>query len=437
MSIALSQPKRFKPIDWLTPLLLVIMVVTMVINGTYLRVRDAEEESSVDWVVLVRLLAGAAGMAAGLLALLQGSPMGPVTKTLIAWSGCALFSMLFTPHRVQVFGYALMLMGCVLMTAGLVSRAKDKAALERVEAVWLGTVVIILLKDFFFLTLMAAPQLDPWGVARMGLRLVHPNALSNMAVLAFWVMLGRYRALFSGPFCAFFVLLVLRARTRTSMAGLFIGAGIWLWYQLRPATAKAASFRALIPLGYSAGISFVLVATLLGAPGTGRFVSFINRGQSVEYLTQLTGRAAIWPVVVEKTFDEQFNMLFGHGYGISRIPINEGGGKNILTFDASHAHNTFLEVLITTGIFGLIAFSLFLLGSSQWFFRFRRLERVFGLEFSLRAVCVTATLFLSTMTEIYICGRVHPIMMLFFFYALVLDKRWYFERVAPPKPEPV
>ncbi len=71
---------------------------------------------------------------------------------------------------------------------------------------------------------------------------------------------------------------------------------------------------------------------------------------SIDYIREegTTGRLSIWKALVERFFsDSAFSVFFGHGVGTS-------GFYNMV--DTHAAHNMFLEVLIGTGLVGLVIF---------------------------------------------------------------------------------
>jgi hypothetical protein len=85
------------------------------------------------------------------------------------------------------------------------------------------------------------------------------------------------------------------------------------------------------------------VSALLGLSGivVNYLLPYFYRGQSKEVFTTFSGRMAFWPEVLKKIWEAP---IFGHGFYASQRVI----------WDISSVDNTYLEVMLGTGIIGLI-----------------------------------------------------------------------------------
>jgi O-antigen ligase len=141
-----------------------------------------------------------------------------------------------------------------------------------------------------------------------------------------------------------------------------------------------------------------------------------------------TGRTDVWNYAIDRIFESFQSTLIGHGYGASKLVLNENNWR--AGFYAYHAHNTLLEALLGTGLIGTIPFILLVAYSTTWLFRFTRLRASFSLEFVLRAIAVISIILGSTLTESDLVTKVGPVTIVFLFYVLALDRQNCFPRRA-------
>ena len=407
--------------------LLFLWIGMLILNGTYLRVR-APTALEADWLVWLRLIFALAGIVVSFFAILRRRQIGLNGIVLIAFLLSAVLSSLLSQYPMVVLGYAVLLGAAVLLTVALTQESESLEDLIRIETVWLVTVSLMLIKDFIIFSFLIPPQVEYGGTARIGLGYLHPNLIANIAIPAFWLVLLKIRFSRGLPLIVFFLYLVLAARARSAMLGLFIGTAFCLWYYQGRLALKGSTIRVLIPATVASVVLLALLLTAFEVPGTNAVARFIHRGQDAEMVRSLTGRAQIWPVVIHKAFDEIVTSVIGHGYGISRFVINDS--QHELPFYADHAHNAMLEVLLAMGILGLLVFVVLTLLSIRWLFHFDSLRKVFSAKFALRAVCIMVAIHITGFTETYICTRVNPLPLLFFFYVAAIDQKKYLESVS-------
>jgi O-antigen ligase len=93
-----------------------------------------------------------------------------------------------------------------------------------------------------------------------------------------------------------------------------------------------------------------LLLLLLANVNWDHLVRMVSRKGSVQELTTLTGRTAIWDYVW-RSFLEQ--PLFGYGYGSTKLLIPMGF-RTIYDWTTTSSHNMFLQALVSTGVVGTV-----------------------------------------------------------------------------------
>lgn len=405
---------------------LLVWVSIIVLTGTYLRVRDIEQAGQVDWLVAARLAACLLGAGIGIVLLRRGEPGGAGRLAVLAYIGAAACSAFFAPDRMLVLGYWVLLVGGLLLTLGLVASA-DEQRLLRLEKTWLVVMVALLVKDALIGIL--APQLqEAYGVegpVRLGMGVTHANALGFGASLAFWLSFGRGDERSRGWLWLVRLLLlaiVVLSWSRNAMVSLVVAGFLraWLLQSARPLEGFHVRW---FLLGSAATVA-VLVALLLAfnvRPVVDAALAF-NRTTSLSSVTRLSGRAEIWPVAVQKILSDPLRMIFGHGFGASRLVLNDE--RQALEFYAANAHNTLLEVALTTGILGVLAFSAVVLLSGRWLVRYRALSTWTPGGIALRAATTFGIILIHSVTESLWGTRLGPVTMLWVLYLAVGDRKW-------------
>ena len=150
-------------------------------------------------------------------------------------------------------------------------------------------------------------------------------------------------------------------------------------------------------------------------------VDFVNRSEDAATIMSVTGRTEIWSHAVDRILEGEKSILVGHGYGVSKFVLNEN--NTTASFFAYHSHNTFLEVLLSTGVLGALPFLLLIGYGFRWVTRFSELRQTFSLGFMLRAVAVITAILSSTLTESDLASKIGPVTIVFLFYLLSLDRQ--------------
>ncbi len=427
-------------IDRTRRIALVILALLLVTTGSYIRTRTLDESDSVDWLVLVQLGLAMAGGFLGILLMRRGSPGGFGAKLLVIYIFGVFASGAFTLYRTVVFGYWILLAGTVALCMGLVSSSLTESSLREVENLILGTLSFMLLKDALLDAFWFAPQIermDELGIEmyRYGMGSTSSNSMGLAAAIAFWMSFdvvpernrSRYWKIFwRGLFAA----IVWLTRARFALAGL-LGGGIMRWSLSHWHERATRSYRLLVAIPcFAAALSVLtIMGWLWNVPVVTAAFALVNRGESYSTIMSVTGRTDIWPYALQRVFDGLRSIIFGHGYSTSKFVLNESNWS--ASFFAYHAHNTFLEVLLSTGLLGLLPFLAIITYSLQWVFRFSEVVKSFSLGFTLRAITVLCVILSSTMTESELAMKTGPAVVVFLFYMLSLDREAAFSPTTP------
>ncbi|MEM7478033.1 MAG: O-antigen ligase [Planctomycetota bacterium] len=153
-------------------------------------------------------------------------------------------------------------------------------------------------------------------------------------------------------FCFGFAIILL-TKSRTSLAAMMLSLVMIRFVTFHP---KSRTF-------LTAGSIFLGITLLFGLMLSPRYVQDqfldkISMGRTKD-VASLTGRLPLWETLIE---DIQHKPVLGHGYLAywSKRQIEELGDK--LKWEIPHGHNLYLDVIIDTGIVGLL-FLLLLYGS--------------------------------------------------------------------------
>ena len=414
-----------------------IWVLILVLTGTTLRARGVEEQTSADWVVYAQILTCGVALLLGAVQLRRTGIRGTGSRLLILHLGAVLASAIFSDHTTQVVGYWILLAGLAVSTIALVQTADGTKDLIRLEAIWLGVVLAMVVKDALAGVLGFGRGGDFMAGGRLGMGTTNASRLSWDAALVFWVSFGRgYRHLkwlMWVPQSAL-VAIVFLSRTRMSMLVMMLGGMVKTWFSGPLRGQNSAAKRGLATCGLLAAVTLAGVAQSVRAPGMEALWQVFNRGQDVAQLTSLTGRTEVWAVVIRRILDEPANLIFGHGYGVSRFVINDAvDGPAWFAFDS---HNAYLEFPLSVGIVGSTTFLLFVAYGALWLIRAPRLRPIYTPAFTTRALSVLAMALMFSLTQANLARKIEPSFALFIFYILILDRRWTLRSRSGARPEP-
>lgn len=204
------------------------------------------------------------------------------------------------------------------------------------------------------------------GVGILGIRLtgvlpaVSSNDIGTYAAILALVALCRLlpiagkksdRAWYILLFTASMATMVL-SQTRSAIAGFLFGVFLLLLFSRR--------------LGLSAVLTFVVAPLLVASSLGGLIWTFLERGQNAQQLESLSSRVTWWSFAWQKFMERP---LTGYGaYAAGRFAVLARIGM----VKTSTMHSDYLEMIVGTGIWGLIPFLLALLGT--WWFLTRYLR---------------------------------------------------------------
>lgn len=208
------------------------------------------------------------------------------------------------------------------------------------------------------------PQGFKVGTIGVWLTGIHPalsaNDVATYAAMLALVSLSRLLPL-AGPksdrlwygllFFASAVTMIL-AQTRTAMAGFLFGVFLILYFSRR--------------VGLSAFLTFAVMPLVLLSSVGGLIWAFLERGENSQELATLSNRT-VWWGDAWRTFMDRPLTGFG-AYAGGRFSVLAKIGATA----TSTLHSDFLEIIVGTGIWGLIAFLAALLGT--WWFLTRHLR---------------------------------------------------------------
>lgn len=253
--------------------------------------------------------------------------------------GSLLYSINFSAS-LSIF-VSIALNFALIMLCGLVPCSQDDLKMIQ-RAVIVGSLLVIVVTFAFS---------DFSDSGRLSVAILQdtadPNYLNGYTFFALGffsyslVSSSRYRLL-SGAVCAFILYFTLMTGSRGALlaeATVFLAAIII--NALR--TKKKMKFIVIVSVIFAVCIFvFDYLLTILPPEVAQRF--------SADFIQEegTSSRSEIWTALLGRFFDDRFfSILFGHGIGTSAF---------FNTFDSHVAHNAFIDILIGTGIIGLIAY---------------------------------------------------------------------------------
>lgn len=411
---------------------LLLWIGVLTLTGTYFRVRagDSIEALQTDWLVIAQLSVCSIGSMIAVVYVFRQKRWYLGVKYLCIFMIMAIVSAIFNPYPIKVFGYWILLVGACLLTMQLIYSVQSLNELKQIENAWLITITILIIKDALTGFFLIPEHVTPDNLARLGMGITHANVLSFTSAIAFWISFKddefRVPSLWWIP-RSIFLLVIILARTRMSIFCFLLGGIIKIWYNL--GSKKRGGW--YLRLGGILLFVYLLLGFVFGLLNNLHFFSsifdIINRGQSATEILSATGRTTIWFITIGKIFDNLINFIFGYGYGMSRFILNDGVIKTYFYID--HAHNAYLEVLLSMGFIGFCSLMALIFYGLKWIINFDRLKSIYSYPFTLRAVIVISMILIFSITEASIAMKIGPVFVIFIFYILALDRRNVLQRI--------
>src|SRR5262245_41413511 len=96
-------------VRWLHATSIAILVLILVVTGSYIRERTPDESDTADWLVVLQLGLCLAGGAIGLILIAKSSGSGTGARRLIFYVVAIVFSIVFSPYLKLSAGYWILL----------------------------------------------------------------------------------------------------------------------------------------------------------------------------------------------------------------------------------------------------------------------------------------------------------------------------------------
>jgi len=399
-------------------LLITTIILIMFFTGVFFRYKPIESLPTIDWLVIVQLLIALIGVSLSVLLLLNKQIFfGIGAKTLLVYILLTAVSSIFSKYPYTVFGYWILLAGISLLTISLVSRTQTVDDFLKLEKLYFVSIALIVLINSVAACLLS--DLDPTidGGFRFGMVSVHASALAFLAL--YTLCLSSVGREFLPKFFLCLIRMILLAiiifsRTRVPIL-LCIVVGI-MGFMLSRKEMKYPWI--IITCVVGTIITFYALTLFFELPLVMDSFIVLNRGD-LGSIGTLTGRTDIWPHAIERATESWLRFIFGHGYCVTKLVINE---NTRLDHFFSHSHNAFIEHLVGMGILGIVSFLILMLYSTKWIFDFKRLCRQFSMQFTIRAATIMIVFYASSLTEVPMGAKVSPLMAIIIFYILVLDR---------------
>jgi O-antigen ligase len=269
----------------------------------------------------------------------------------VAWAGV---STAWSALPAVSLGQAAGLAAQVMLAASFALAWRDPQDTSR--ALWHLSLGFLLLASIIVLVDLTAHEISglnraDWTDDAGATGLVHPSATGALASIGL-VSLVAIRLIWAwpwaralwGPGVAVYAILLVLSSSRTAifMAAGLVGLTLWLYAPRR--------FGGALLLGVSAlGAAYLIVDPGMEVAGdlTGALATYLQRGESAEQLSTLTGRTELWQALWASWKDSP---IIGHGYFVtSRVgwidvwtgPMNRTG------------HNALVQIVVSTGLVGL------------------------------------------------------------------------------------
>ncbi len=279
-------------------------------------------------------------------------PLAAPLVLLLVWTG---LSFLWADDSGMCLRRLIVLACCTLAAAGI------GRCLSLREQCWLVLGTLGALAAIGVLAELRLGTFRPWSGDYRFAGTVHPNTqgpgLATVCLAAMGLARGRTRGrfwLFAIAGVAFVLLLL--TKSRTTAAAIVLAGGLVLLSQtplkVQLAAGSALAFAAL------AGLWLVMV---LGYDPLTDFHDTLLLGRAEESDT-LSGRAFIWPEVL---YFVQLRPWLGYGFESFWTPARIESVSSNLGWGLREAHNSYLEMLLSLGIVGLVL-TLLLIAAGLW-----------------------------------------------------------------------
>lgn len=262
--------------------------------------------------------------------------------------GCALYAV----KPVFALTCAVLFMGCYLYAVYMAVRLSRRVA---VEVMMWAALLLCAGSIFVYYAIPSIGVMEAWTpeagfgeIGRMKGLTGSANGIGFIAAFAAALAILYYRSFGWFGRCTAIALVpmalfcLVASNNRSSMIAL--AAAVWFGFVFRKNTGPKLLFT--ITLGMIGLTALVFFADEIFAA--------LSRSGNAEEITSVTGRSAIWSVVIEMWSQKP---IFGYGYtsALAILPLDPR-----LFHVAAHAHNMYLELLFAGGVvlLGLFLYAL-------------------------------------------------------------------------------
>jgi O-antigen ligase len=334
--------------------LLLVFIAVFLIQAVF-RVREYEDKE-VDFQVMLKIAVWVIAVAVALVHAPRwlGAILSPINMTWIMLLLWLFVTAAVSPSPLYTAGSAFTVFACVVLCAYVFSVFEPFVVLATM------VVSIVVFCIISLIVYFAVPEFGHYVYWLDGQRFISPrlagisgsaNNMGRMAAFGLVIMalypleFYRLHRLLMPLSALIMAIALVMTNSRTSMMN--VGVIALAVYTLNWRRSYLLAF----------AISLALLGAVILIPAGDEALKLLSRHGKVEEVTSMTGRTDIWYAVLKLSEAKPWT---GYGYGSSVFVLPQH--EREVGFLTSHAHNLFLQLLLTTGWTGVILFTLCVLG---------------------------------------------------------------------------
>jgi exopolysaccharide production protein ExoQ len=269
--------------------------------------------------------------------------LSPPLSLMLAYASWAVISSVYSVTPTYTFISGLMFLSLVCFAAMVANHLTIRQILISMVVSW---TMFLAVSWVVYLYLPMIGQTGYWTSAGQIYRFAglagHANMMGRILAMMIISLVLLYTHRYVKPFWMVICLVflsgtLLMTQSRTSAAAVLLVVA-FIYMKRRP----------LVILSLCCIVSFLLIFLQYSSPAHIDTAS-LSRSGSADEITSFTGRTKIWEYVLGQI---KKGPWYGYGYAGGRIVISQGWNSHGWT--TSHAHNMWLQSLLTVGIVGTI-----------------------------------------------------------------------------------